>query len=74
MATYELVIEQRQPTCGGRLPTKCEIRTVAIDDPVAYVRAIEKDGRLETYTDESGAFVVRAERGGLWIKYEFTEE
>lgn len=37
MKAYELVIEQRQPTCGGRAPTKCEIRTVTTDEPVAYV-------------------------------------
>ena len=37
MKAYELVIEQRQPSCGGRAPTKCEIRTVTTDEPVAYV-------------------------------------
>ena len=28
MKSYELIIEQRQPTCGGRAPTKSEIRYV----------------------------------------------
>lgn len=41
MAGYELIIEQRQPTCGGRAPTKCEIRAVTTDDPIAYVQALE---------------------------------
>ena len=34
MKTYELVIEQRQPTCGGRAPTKTEIRTITTPQPL----------------------------------------
>ena len=74
MKTYELVIEQRQPTCGGRLPTRAEIRTVTIDDPAAYVRSLEPAGELETYTDQDGAFVVQLDHNGMWVKYIFTEE
>ena len=44
MKTYELVIEEKQPTCGGRAPTKSEIRTVTTADPVAYVREQEPNG------------------------------
>lgn len=73
MKTYELLIEQKQPTCGGRAPTKCEIRTVTTDDPVAYVQALEPACRLEV--EEAGqVLVVKTERGGLWIKYEFTPD
>jgi hypothetical protein len=71
--TYELVIEQKQPTCGGRSPTKCEIRTVTTDDPVAYVQALEPACELEVEQTSEG-FLIKTERGGLWIKYEFTEE
>jgi hypothetical protein len=71
--TYELVIEQKQPTCGGRSPTKCEIRTITTGDPVAYVQALEPSCKLEVeHTADS--LIVKAERGGLWIKYEFTED
>ncbi len=73
MKTYELVIEQKQPTCGGRSPTKCEIRTVTTDDPVAYVQALEPACELEVEQTAEG-FLIKTERGGLWIKYEFTEE
>ena len=73
MKTYELVIEQKQPTCGGRAPTKCEIRTVTTDDPVAYVQALEPTCRLEVEQTAEGV-VFKTERGGLWIKYEFTED
>ena len=73
MKTYELLIEQKQPTCGGRAPTKCEIRTVTTDDPVAYVQTLEPACRLEV--EEAGeALIVKTERGGLWIKYEFTPD
>lgn len=73
MKTYELVIEQKQPTCGGRSPTKCEIRTVTTDDPVAYVQALEPACELEVEQTSEG-FLIKTERGGLWIKYEFTED
>ena len=73
MKTYELVIEQKQPTCGGRAPTKSEIQTVTTDDPVAYVRALEPNGKMEVETTASGV-AVTVDRNGLWIKYEFTED
>jgi hypothetical protein len=73
MKTYELLIEQKQPTCGGRAPTKCEFRTVTTDDPVAYVQNLEPSCQLEVESTADG-LVVRTERGGLWIKYEFTED
>ena len=73
MKTYELVIEQRQPTCGGRAPTKCEIRTVTTDDPIGYVQALEPSCQLEVEQTAEG-FLIKTERGGLWVKYEFTEE
>lgn len=73
MASYELVIEERQPTCGGKSPTKSKIMTVTTDDPVAYVRELEP-GELEVSTTEDGTLVIQADHNGMWIKYEFTEE
>ena len=74
MKTYELVIEQRQPTCGGRAPTKSEIRTISTDDPVAYVRALETSCELEIVENRDDYVLIRTEHNGLWVKYEFTEE
>ena len=74
MATYELVIEERQPTCGGKAPTKSRIMTVTTEDPVAYVRSLEPVGELETYTTDDGTLVVQADHNGMWIKYEFNED
>ena len=74
MTAYELVIEQKQPTCGGRAPTKCEVRSVTTDDPMAYVRQAEPDLEPELLESENGVTVIRVERNGLWVKYEFTED
>ncbi len=74
MKTYELVIEQKQPTCGGRAPTKTEIRTVTTEDPVAYVQALEPSCTLEVQTRDDGMILISTEHNGLWIKYEFTED
>ena len=74
MAKYELVIEERQPTCGGKSPTKSRIMTVTTDDPVAYVRTLEPEGELEVSTTDDGTLVVQADHNGLWIKYEFSED
>ena len=73
MKNYELIIEQRQPTCGGRAPTKSEIRTVTTADPVAYVREQEPNGKLEVEESANGV-AVTIDRNGLWIRYEFTED
>lgn len=74
MKTYELVIEQKQPTCGGRSPTKTEIRTVTTADPVAYVQALEPACKLEVKDTGDGGLLITTEHNGLWIKYEFTED
>ena len=74
MAKYELVIEERQPTCGGKSPTKSRIMSVTTDDPVAYVHALEPEGELEVSTTDDGTLVIQADHNGLWIKYEFSED
>ena len=74
MKTYELVIEQRQPTCGGRAPTKSEIRTVTTADPAAYVQSQEPNCQLEVTNPSEGVILVTGERNGHWFKYEFTED
>ena len=74
MKTYELLIAEQQPTCGGQLPVKQTIKTVSTDDPVAYVQAIEHNAELETSALEDGTIVIEADHNGRWIKYEFTED
>jgi len=73
MARYELIIERKQPTCGGRAPTSSEVRIVETDDPKAYVEQQEPGLALET-TEENGVVTVSGIKNGLWFKYEFTED
>ena len=40
---------------------------------MAYVQALEPSCQLEVEQTLDGC-VIRTERGGLWVKYEFTEE
>ena len=74
MKNYELIIEQRQPTCGGRAPTKSEIRYVTTDDPVAFVQEPEPTCELEVTHNDNGTIVIKLDHNGLWVKYEFTED
>ncbi len=74
MKHYELVIEERQPTCGGKSPTRSTIKSVTCDDPVAYVQGLEPDSTLEVSTTDDGTLIVQTDHNGLWIKYEFTED
>ena len=74
MKTYELVINEGQPSCGGKSPFKAQILTVTTDDPVAYVQAREPEAPLEVETQPDGTVVVSTEHGGFPIRYEFTED
>lgn len=73
MTRYELIIEQQQPTCGGRAPTRSEVRMVETSDPVEYVRKEEPGVELEVEKD-GDVVTVRGRKNGLWMKYEFTED
>ena len=74
MKTYELIILEQQPSCGGKSPYRSEIRTVSTDDPVAYVRKLEPAGELEVTETEPGVIRITAERNGALVRYEFSED
>ena len=74
MKTYELVIEERQPSCGGKSPFKSRILSVTTDDPVAYVKDLEKENPFSVTTREDGTIVMETEHNGMGVKYEFTED
>ncbi len=74
MKTYELIIERRQPACGGKDPKEVKVMSVTTDDPVAYVREIEKTGELQVEEKPDGEIVVSLEVGLKRIQYSFTEE
>ena len=71
--TYELVIKESQPTCGGKSPTKTSIHSVSCDDPLAYVKGLEPDSELVTET-QGDTLIITANHNGMPIKYEFTED
>lgn len=73
MARYELIIERKQPTCGGRAPTSSEVRMVEVNDPMAYVQEQEPNLELER-VEEAGVITISGVKNGLWFKYEFTED
>ncbi len=73
MPRYELVIEKKQPICGGRTPRACEIRSVVTDDPVEYVKKIA-DSPITEITNNNGVILIRCDRGKEWETYEFTED
>ena len=73
MARYELIIERRQPTCGGRAPVASEVRVVETDDPKTYVETQEPGLELEV-AEENGVTTVSGVKNGMWFRYEFTED
>ena len=73
MARYELIIERRQPTCGGRAPTSSEVRIVETADPMAYVQDQEPGLALER-SEVDGVVTISGVKNGLWFKYEFTQD
>ncbi len=74
MKTYELIIEKKQPTCGGKSPKEVKLMSVTTDDPVAYVRGIEENGELLVSTSPAGEIVVEIHEGAKEIKYTFAED
>lgn len=74
MKTYELIIERRQPACGGKDPKEVKVLTVTTDDPVAYVREIEKTDDLQVEVKPDGEIVVCVEIGLKRIQYSFAED
>ena len=74
MKTYELIIREKQPACGGKDPTKVTLKTVSTDDPLGYVRALEPNCAPTVETEPDGTLVVTAERNGWTVRYEFTED
>lgn len=77
MKSYELIIERRQPPCGGKQPKLYDFRNVETDDPTAYVRehepGLSKDAELEVDNSQEGIVSVSFTSGIQPVRYEFTE-
>ena len=74
MKTYELVFEEKQPTCGGKSPVNTSISMVTIEDPLEYVKAKEPGAEC-TMTTEGDTIIIEVKRvRDMWARYEFTED
>lgn len=73
MKNYELIIERLQPPCGGKDNKVVSVQNVATDNPLAYVRSIEKDGDLKVETRSDGEISISLDQGLKHISYTFTE-
>ncbi|MGM9640329.1 MAG: hypothetical protein ACI3V3_03075 [Faecousia sp.] len=72
MATYELIIERRQPPCGGKPPKLYEFMTVQTENPTAYVRSREPGKELTVMQNASGELVISVGEGLKQVRYCFT--
>ena len=59
---------------AGKPAKVVEVRSVTTDDPVAYVRSLEKTGELQVTDGSDGEIVVTLDAGLKQVKYSFTEE
>ena len=74
MARYELLINQKQPSCGGKSPTRCEIQIVETTDPLSYVQEREPGCELTIEHQPNDVIIISGEHNGMWFRYEFTED
>lgn len=72
---YELIIETRQPHCGGKHPKVYEFLEVETSDPLAFVRVREPElaELLVLENLPNGDIVIRAEQDRHQVTYQFTE-
>jgi len=73
MKSYELIIETRQPSCGGKPPKVYQFLDIQTDDPETYVRQREPDAELEITAGTDGSLTVEARKGVRQVSYQFTE-
>ena len=77
MKSYELIIERRQPPCGGKPAKLYDFQNVETDDPVDYVRrhepGLSQDAELEVHHTQDCTVSICFTSGIQPVKYEFTE-
>lgn len=74
MVIYELIVERRQPSCGGKPPKLYEFLTVQTENPKAYVRSREPEGELTVMQNPDGELVISVGEGLKQVRYCFAEE
>ena len=74
MKNYEVILERSQPTCGGKAPKEVKVMTVSVEDPIQYVKDLEKTEQVDVTVKPDGEIVVNVELGAKRIKYSFSED
>ena len=74
MHSYELIIERRQPHCGGKQPRLYDFLTVDTDDPEAYVRQREPGADLYILKKADGDLEIYVGEGNSQVKYVFSPQ
>jgi hypothetical protein len=73
MKEYELIVEKRQPSCGGKPPLLHDFSEIETDDPIAYVKAHTKNAEYEVDTGRDGSTIITTNEGGIITRFIFTE-
>ena len=72
MPLYELIVETRQPGCGGKPPKVYQFTEVETDDPAAYVARKEPGLEQELIPGEGGEILVSVSKDMHQVVYRFT--
>ncbi len=73
MKKYELIIETKQPACGGKAPQVYDFKEIETDDPREYVQAQEPGLETELHTLPNGELVIEVNKDAHQVQYHFTE-
>lgn len=71
---YEVIVERRQPSCGGKDPKKVTVLNVSTDSPEEYVKAQEHVLDAAVSKNAQGETVIEVSQGAKYVKYTFTED
>ena len=72
MKNYEVIVERRQPTCGGKSPKDVKMLNVITEDPAEYVKEQEQVNEVTVTVNPDGEIVVEA--AAKQVRYSFTED
>ena len=72
MPLYELIVETRQPGCGGKPPRVFQFLEVETDDPAAYVQEKEPGLALEQLRGDDGELTISVSKDMHQVHYRFT--
>ena len=72
MLSYELIVETRQPGCGGKPPRVFQFTELETEDVCAYVRDKEPGLEQDVTVAENGEITVSVSKEMHQVIYRFT--